>query len=127
MFSPSISSPHLSPFSVCSLSLSHTHTHTHTYAHVHTCAYTHTHTHAHTLQLSSQSPSFANVPPATTGGGGHCIGDCTPNRDRGQSEVKRSRRNFEAGQAVKLGSRNRGQLKYGQSLSRQSMGVVDAR
>ncbi len=37
------------------------------------------------------------------GGGGHCIGDCTPTRDRGQSEVKRSRRNFEAGQAIKLG------------------------
>ena len=37
------------------------------------------------------------------GGGGHCIGDCTPTRDRGQSEVKRSRRNFEASQAVKLG------------------------
>ncbi len=37
------------------------------------------------------------------GGGGHCVGDCTPTRDRGQSEVKRSRRNFEAGQAVKLG------------------------
>ena len=36
-------------------------------------------------------------------GGGHCIGDCTPTRDCGQSEVKRSRRNFEAGQAVKLG------------------------
>ena len=35
--------------------------------------------------------------------GGRCIGDCTPTRDRGQSEVKRSRRNFEAGQAVKLG------------------------
>ena len=35
--------------------------------------------------------------------GGHRIGDCTPTRDRGQSEVKRSRRNFEAGQAVKLG------------------------
>ena len=35
--------------------------------------------------------------------GGHCIGDCTPTRDRSQSEVKRSRRNFEAGQAVKLG------------------------
>ena len=35
--------------------------------------------------------------------GGHCIIDCTPTRDRGQSEVKRSRRNFEAGQAVKLG------------------------
>ena len=39
------------------------------------------------------------------GGGGHCIGDCTPTRDRGQSEVKRSRRNFEVGQAVKLGIR----------------------
>ena len=36
-------------------------------------------------------------------GGGHCIDDCTPTRDRGQSEVKRSRRIFEAGQAVKLG------------------------
>ena len=35
--------------------------------------------------------------------GGHRIGDCIPTRDRGQSEVKRSRRNFEAGQAVKLG------------------------
>ena len=35
--------------------------------------------------------------------GGHCIGDCTPTRNRGQSEVKRSRRSFEAGQAVKLG------------------------
>ena len=31
------------------------------------------------------------------------MGDCTPTRDRGQSEVKRSRRNFEASQAVKLG------------------------
>ena len=37
------------------------------------------------------------------GGGGHCIGDYTPTRDWDQSEVKRSRRNFEAGQAVKLG------------------------
>ena len=37
------------------------------------------------------------------GGGGHYIGDCTPARDRGQSEVKRSRRNFGAGQAVTLG------------------------
>ena len=35
--------------------------------------------------------------------GRHYIGDCTPTRDRGQSEVKRSWRNFEAGQAVKLG------------------------
>ena len=35
--------------------------------------------------------------------GGHYIGDCTPTRDRGQNEVKRSRRNFGAGQAVKLG------------------------
>ena len=31
------------------------------------------------------------------------MGDCTPTRDRGQSEVKRSRRKFEAGQAVQLG------------------------
>ena len=38
------------------------------------------------------------------GGGGHCIGDCTPTSDRGQSEGKRSRQNFEAGQAVKLES-----------------------
>ena len=37
------------------------------------------------------------------GGGRHCIGDCTPTRDWGQSEVKQSRQNFEAGQAVKLG------------------------
>ena len=35
--------------------------------------------------------------------GGHCIADCTPTRDQGQSEVKWSKRNFEAGQAVKLG------------------------
>ena len=35
--------------------------------------------------------------------GGHCIGDCTPTSDWGQSEVKQSRRNFEAGQVVKLG------------------------
>ena len=35
---------------------------------------------------------------------GHYIGDCTPIRNRGQSEVKRSRRNFEAGQAVKVGT-----------------------
>ena len=40
------------------------------------------------------------------GSWGHCIGNCTPTRDRGQSEpVKLSRRNFEAGQAVKLGIR----------------------
>ena len=37
--------------------------------------------------------------------GGHCIGDCTPIHDRGQSEVKRSRRNLEGGQVVKLGIR----------------------
>ena len=42
------------------------------------------------------------------GGGGHCIGDCTPTRDRGQSEVKRSRRNFGAGQAVKRSSEESG-------------------
>ena len=35
--------------------------------------------------------------------GGHYIGDCTPTRDRGESEVKWSRRNFETGQAVKVG------------------------
>ena len=35
--------------------------------------------------------------------GGHCIGDYTPTRDRGQSEVKRSRRNSEGGQTVKQG------------------------
>ena len=33
-------------------------------------------------------------------GGGH---NRTPTHDRGQSEVKRSRRNFEAGQVVKQG------------------------
>ena len=43
------------------------------------------------------------LPPPPPPRGGHCIGDCTPTRDRGQSEVKRSRRNFEVGQAVKLG------------------------
>ena len=37
-------------------------------------------------------------------GRGHCIGNCTPTHDWGQSEVKQSRRNFEAGQAVKLGT-----------------------
>ena len=55
------------------------------------------------------------------GGTLDCIGDCTPTRDRGQSEVKWSRRNFEAGQVVKRSSgqaRNRGQRKNDQSLSR---------
>ena len=33
--------------------------------------------------------------------GWHSIGDCTPTRDQGQSEVKWSKRNFEAGQGVK--------------------------
>ena len=41
--------------------------------------------------------------PVAVARGRHCIGDCTPTRNRSQSEVKRSRRNFEAGQAVKLG------------------------
>ena len=31
------------------------------------------------------------------------MGDCTPTCDRGQTEVKRSRQNFGAGQAVKVG------------------------
>ena len=31
----------------------------------------------------------------------HCIGDCTPTHDWGQSEVKRSRPNLEPGQVVK--------------------------
>ena len=39
---------------------------------------------------------------------GH-IGNCAPTRDRGQSEMKWSRQNFEAGQVVKLGIR--GQLR----------------
>ena len=34
---------------------------------------------------------------------GYCIGNCTPTCDRGQSEVKRSRRNFEVCQVVKQG------------------------
>ena len=34
-------------------------------------------------------------------GGGHYIGDCTPNCDQGQSEVKQSWQNFEACQMVK--------------------------
>ena len=38
-------------------------------------------------------------------GGGHYVGDCTPTRDQGQSEIKRSRRNFGGGQAVKVGIR----------------------
>ena len=37
------------------------------------------------------------------GGGGGTLHRRLYARDRGQSEVKRSRRNFEAGQAVKLG------------------------
>ena len=37
------------------------------------------------------------------GGGGHCRGNCTPTHNQGQSEVKRSRQNFETGQAVKIG------------------------
>ena len=54
------------------------------------------------IKLISKFPE--HLPPDNrTSRGGHCIGDCTPTRDRGQSEVKRSRRNFEAGQAVKLG------------------------
>ena len=61
------------------------------------------------VPLSPGSPEFMfialtfMVRPDQIQGGGHCIGDCTPTRDRGQSEVKRSRRNLEAGQAVKLG------------------------
>ena len=47
------------------------------------------------------------------------MGDFTPTRDRGQGEVKRSRRNFRAGQAENLG-----QLRNGQELSKRSMGVV---
>ena len=35
--------------------------------------------------------------------GGHCIGVCTSTRDRGQDEVKQSRRNSEGGQTVKQG------------------------
>ena len=63
--------------------------------------------------------------------GGHRIGDCTPTRDRGQSEVKRSRRNFEAGQAVKLGIG--GQLnpfshkKFTRSPSKLSFGTGSTR
>ena len=37
--------------------------------------------------------------------GGHYIGDRTPTHDWGQCEVKRSRWNFESGQAVKVGIR----------------------
>ena len=51
----------------------------------------------------------------------YCIGDCTPTCDRGQSEVKRSRRNVEACQAVKLGIG--GSLRM-VKVSRRSMGVV---
>ena len=54
-------------------------------------------------------------------GGGHCISDCTPTRVRGQSEVKWSRRNFKAGQAVKI--RIRGSIEMVKGL----MGVNNAR
>ena len=39
---------------------------------------------------------------AKGGRGGHYIGNCTPTHDQGQSEVKRSRQNFGAGQVVKV-------------------------
>ena len=45
--------------------------------------------------------------------------------NRGQSEVKQSRRNFEAGQAVKLGLGGSLERVKG-SPPRQSMGVVNA-
>ena len=55
---------------------------------------------------------FVDVRPAShslaeyrgqTSRGGHYIGDCIPTCDQGQSEVKRSRRIFGAGQTVKVG------------------------
>ena len=52
--------------------------------------------------------------------GGTLHSNCTPTRDRGQREVKRSRRNFEAGQAVKVGIG--GSLRM-VKVSRQSMGA----
>ena len=57
--------------------------------------------------------------------GGHYTGNCTPTCNRGQSEVKQSRRNFEAGQAVKLGLGGSLEMVKG-SPPRQSMGVVNA-
>ena len=55
-------------------------------------------------------------------GGGHYIGDCTPTRDWGQSEVKQSRQNFEAGQIVKPGSR--GSLEMVKGSPSTKIGVV---
>ena len=52
---------------------------------------------------SMRSLQIFIAPQYNTRGGGHCIGDCTPTHNHGQSKVKRSRQNFEAGQAVKLG------------------------
>ena len=57
------------------------------------------------------------------GGGATTIGDCTPTHNHGQNEVKRSRQNFEAGQAVKGQGRNRELLRNGQ---RRSMDMVNA-
>ena len=58
--------------------------------------------------------------------GGHCISDYTPTRDRGQSEVKQSRRNSEGGQTVKQGIEGSLDSRNGQSRSRCSVGVVNA-
>ena len=52
--------------------------------------------------------------------GGHCIGDCTPTRDRGQSEVKRS------SEILGVVKQSRWEWGAGQRLSRRSMGVVNA-
>ena len=51
--------------------------------------------------------------------GGHCIGNCTPTCEGGQSEVKRSMRNIEADQAVKIGIWDSVRTV---KVSRQSMG-----
>ena len=58
-----------------------------------------------TLPRIDSSRPWSNTHSKACTRGGHCIGDCTPTRDRSQSEVKRPRRNFETGQVVKLGIR----------------------
>ena len=61
--------------------------------------------HSNTLTFIKHSCTTTCTHPSCTHPprGGHCIGNCTPTRDRGQSEVKWSRQNFGPGEAVKLG------------------------
>ena len=56
---------------------------------------------------------------------GH-IGNSTPTRNRGQSEVKRSRRNFEAGQAVKVEIRGKFRNGQGSPGDRWAWSMLDS-